>query len=113
MNGLRYVERETGRFFSFRAFESHAHVTLQGRNEDAEGHNRFDHIPAVFALIRKDWKYFFWPQTQYEQLFHIEKDKYEEWDLKNSTQQTTQEALFFMRKRYKFMKEWAQSGKPV
>ena len=86
---------------------------LQGRNSDAQGHNRFDHIPAVFALIRKDWKYFYWPQIQYEQLFHIEKDKYEEWDLLNSTMQTTQEALFFMRERYKFMKEWAQSGKPV
>ena len=92
---------------------SQSFVTWQGRNEDALGHNRFDHIPAVFALIRKDWKYFYWPQTQYEQLFHIEKDKYEEWDIINSTMQTTQEALFVMRKRYKFMKEWAQSGKPV
>jgi arylsulfatase len=28
----------------------------QGRAEDAEGHESEDHIPAVFALVRKDYK---------------------------------------------------------
>ena len=77
------------------------------------GHGPFDHIPAVFALIRRDWKYFYWPQTKFEQLFHVEKDVYEEWDIINSTAQTTVEALHIMKARYAFMKKWAQSGKPV
>lgn len=85
----------------------------QGENNAAEGHNKFDHIPAVFALIRRDWKYYYWPQIKYEQLFHIEKDPYEEWDIINSTAQTTVEALHIMKARYAFMKKWAQSGKPV
>jgi hypothetical protein len=73
----------------------------QGRNEDAMGHGR------------KDYKFFYWPQTNYEQLFHVETDSYEEWDVVNSTAQTTTEALTLMKARYQFMKEWAQSGKPV
>lgn len=77
------------------------------------GHGRYFHIPAVFALIRKDYKFFYWPQTNYEQLFHVETDSYEEWDVVNSTAQTTTEALTLMKARYQFMKEWAQSGKPV
>ena len=85
----------------------------QGRSYDAEGHNDYRHIPAVFALIRKDYKYFYWPQTKYEQLFHIEVDAYEEADILNSTAQTTQEALQMMRARYAFRKDWAQNGNPV
>jgi arylsulfatase len=77
------------------------------------GHGHYFHIPAVFALIRKDYKFFYWPQTNYEQLFHVETDSYEEWDVVNSTAQTTTEALTLMKARYQFMKEWAQSGKPV
>jgi arylsulfatase A-like enzyme len=38
-------------------------------------------IPASEALVRKDWKYFHWPDFQLEQLFHITEDPQEEKDL--------------------------------
>jgi arylsulfatase len=85
----------------------------QGEPVNAVGHNVYYHIPAIFALIRKDWKYFYWPQTKYEQLFHIEEDPWEEYDVFNSTSQTTVEALNIMKARYAFLKNWAQSGNPV
>jgi arylsulfatase A-like enzyme len=38
-------------------------------------------IPASQALVRKDWKYFYWPDHDFEQLFHIAHDPHEEHDL--------------------------------
>ena len=38
-------------------------------------------IPASEALVRKDWKYFFWPDFKREQLFHIAEDPTEQNDL--------------------------------
>ena len=86
--------------------------TLLIESQDVE-HFEYDHIPKIFALIRKDFKYFYWPQIKYEQLFNIEKDAYDEYDVINSTAQTTQNALDVMKARYEFQKRWAQSGKPV
>lgn len=86
---------------------------VQGNPIDADGHPPYYQIPAVFGLIRKDYKYFYWPQVNYEQLFHIEKDPYEEYDIWNSTAQTTKEVLQLMKARYQFLKTWAQSGNPV
>lgn len=43
--------------------------------------NRPDHIPASEALVRKDWKYFYWSHYKVEQLFHIAADPFEETDL--------------------------------
>ena len=85
----------------------------QGDPITAEGSMPYFQVPAVFALIGKDYKYFYWPQTRYEQLFRIESDPYEENDILNSTAQTTQQALHMMRARYVFLKKWAQSGNPV
>lgn len=42
---------------------------------------RTDFIPASEALVRKDWKYFYWPEFDREQLFHLETDPIEEKDL--------------------------------
>lgn len=42
-----------------------------------------DFIPASEALVRKDWKYFFWPEFDHEQLFDLKKDPMEENDLAN------------------------------
>src|SRR5690606_8089297 len=39
-----------------------------------------DFIPASEALVRKDWKYFFWPEHGLEQLFHVSADPHEETD---------------------------------
>lgn len=40
-----------------------------------------DFIPASEALVRKDWKYFYWPEQDVEQLFHLKTDPHEEKDL--------------------------------
>lgn len=40
-----------------------------------------DVIPASEALVRKDWKYMFWPDFGTEQLFHLSTDPLEETDL--------------------------------
>lgn len=37
-------------------------------------------IPASEALVRKDWKYFYWPDFDHEQLFCIAEDPLEETD---------------------------------
>ena len=42
---------------------------------------RVDFIPASEALVRKDWKYFYWPDFKREQLFHVSADPLEEHDL--------------------------------
>lgn len=40
-----------------------------------------DFIPSSEALVRKDWKYMFWPDFGKEQLFHLKTDPIEEKDL--------------------------------
>jgi arylsulfatase len=40
-----------------------------------------DFIPSSEALVRKDWKYIYWPEFKYEQLFHLAVDPLEERDL--------------------------------
>lgn len=83
-----------------------------GDHVNASGHE-FWHIPAVFALIRKDFKYFYYPEHNYEQLFQIEKDPYEEKDQIRSNATSTKEALDLMRARYAFLKKYSQNGLPV
>ncbi|KAL7571429.1 hypothetical protein ACA910_019188 [Epithemia clementina (nom. ined.)] len=85
-----------------------------GEPVNATGHmfnNRV--LPAVFALIRKDYKYFYWPEENYEQLFHVEQDPLEESDIFHHTSATTKQALEVMQARYRFLKAWAQAGNPV
>ncbi|CAN0353889.1 unnamed protein product, partial [Ectocarpus sp. 4 AP-2014] len=43
-------------------------------------------IPASEALVTKDWKYLFWPEQGYEQLFDLKADPHEEQDLARSPQ---------------------------
>lgn len=42
---------------------------------------RVDFIPASEALVRKDWKYFYWPDFGVEQLFDLRADPCEENDV--------------------------------
>jgi arylsulfatase len=71
-------------------------------------------IDASFALVTNEWKYIYWPQHDYEQLFHRSVDPYDEWDLLNTSQiQTTDEVYFKMKARYAFLKDWVQSGKRI
>jgi arylsulfatase A-like enzyme len=41
-------------------------------------HSSKDFIPASQAVVRKDWKYIFWPDFGYEELFHLSEDPHEE-----------------------------------
>ena len=65
-----------------------------------------DFIPASQALVRKDWKYFLWPEQGVEQLFHIAEDPHEENDLIKDPAQA--ERLVEMRARFKELKEAAK-----
>jgi arylsulfatase len=80
----------------------------------AVGHGK--KIPASFALVTKEWKYVYWPQHDYEQLFHRSIDPYDEWDtLKNNKDmiKTTDDVYVKMKARYAYLKKWVQSGKSI
>ncbi len=64
---------------------------------------RVDFIPASEALVRKDWKYFYWPD--FELLFHVAIDPLEENDLASETAQTAR--LTEMRQRFSVLKAGA------
>jgi arylsulfatase len=34
-----------------------------------------DRIPASQGVIRLDWKYIYWPEFEFEQLFHLKEDR--------------------------------------
>ncbi len=63
-------------------------------------------IPASEALVRKDWKYFYWPEHNVEQLFNITKDPREENDLIADPANAKQ--LAEMRIRFKELKQAAK-----
>lgn len=65
-----------------------------------------DFIPSSQALVRKDWKYFYWPDFQQEQLFHVSADPHEETDLANDPAQKTR--LAAMRARFQELKAAAK-----
>ena len=63
-------------------------------------------IPASEALVRKDWKYFYWPDFKLEQLFHVAADTFEEKDLAGDPEQATR--LAEMRTRFNELKAAAK-----
>lgn len=65
-----------------------------------------DFIPASQALVRKDWKYFYWPEFDREQLFHIAEDPSEQNDLAADPKHA--DKLAEMRARFKELKEAAK-----
>lgn len=65
-----------------------------------------DFIPASEALVRKDWKYIYWPDFKTEQLFDLKADPLEENDLINVGDHHDQ--LTEMRKRFAELKEAAR-----
>ena len=72
------------------------HATLPGKVD----------IPGSEALVRKDWKYFYWPEVKLEQLFHITEDPIEENDLAADPAQ--KERLAEMRTRFNELKAQAK-----
>lgn len=63
-------------------------------------------IPASEALVRKDWKYFYWPEYKLEQLFHVAADPFEENDLAADPAQA--QRLVEMRARFAELKAAAK-----
>jgi hypothetical protein len=67
-------------------------------------------IPASEALVRKDYKYFYWPDFKYDQLFDMKNDPGEMNDLSNSTNPVHQKKLNEMRRQYVELKMMAHSN---
>lgn len=65
-----------------------------------------DFIPASEALVRKDWKYMFWPEHEVEQLFDLVNDPREEDDL--AADPSHGGRLAEMRQRFKELKAAAK-----
>ncbi len=63
-------------------------------------------IPASEALVRKDWKFFFWPDFDTEQLFNLTVDSIEEHDLVADPAQ--KDRLAEMRARFRELKAEAK-----
>eukprot|EP00752_Nemacystus_decipiens_P016620 g14860.t1 len=63
-------------------------------------------IPPSEALVRKDFKYFYWPEHDVEQLFDLKADPIEEVDLAGNPDYA--DKLAEMRKRFKQLKEAAK-----
>lgn len=76
-------------------------------------HSNPSYIPASEALVRKDYKYFYWPNFNYEQLFDMKNDPGEMNDLFNSTDPVHQQKLKEMRQRFLELKEMAYSDKSI
>ena len=76
-------------------------------------HSNPNYIPASEALVRKDYKYFYWPNFKYEQLFDMKNDPGEMNDLFNSTNPVHQQKLREMRKRFVELKMMAHSDLPI
>ena len=76
-------------------------------------HTHPGYIPASEALVRKDYKYFYWPNFKYEQLFDMKNDPGELNDLFNSTNPVHQQKLKEMRKRFIELKMMAYSNMSI
>jgi arylsulfatase A-like enzyme len=83
----------------------------------AKGHKGTNWIDASFALITKEWKYIYWPEHKYEQIFHRSVDPYEMTDVLNPLNASNifraGEIYSDLRTRYKVLKKWVQSGNRI
>ncbi len=83
--------------------------TDEWRNEYFYEHatiKNVEFIPSSEALVRKDWKYFYWPDFKQEQLFDLKNDPLEENDLVSNTVHAA--TLIEMRARFAELKELAK-----
>jgi arylsulfatase len=99
-----------------------------GHPLNASGHPQTNFIDAAQALITNEWKYVFWPEQDFEQLFNRRIDPFDEWDLikkdnlmntsffnttADGNLQTTQAAYETMKARFIELREHVMAGKPV
>jgi hypothetical protein len=63
--------------------------------------------------VTQDYKYFYWPNFRYEQLFDLRNDPGEINDLVNSTNPEHKKKLNEMRKRFVELKMLAHSDFPI
>ena len=61
-----------------------------------------DRIPASQGVVRRDWKYVYWPEFEYEQLFDLTKDGRE---LRNLASEPTAAARLAAARQK--LKEWS------
>ena len=69
-------------------------------------HRSADFIPGSEALVRKDWKYMYWPEAELEQLFDLVHDPIEENDLVGDSRYASQ--LAEMRAQFLTLKSQAE-----
>jgi arylsulfatase A-like enzyme len=67
------------------------------------------YIPASEALVRKNYKYMYWPNYKYEQLFDLVNDPGEMEDIFNSTKPDVVEIRNEMKRRFQELKNLVQS----
>jgi arylsulfatase len=65
-----------------------------------------ERIPESEALVRKEWKYIYWPMQDVEQLFHLKADPREEHDQANNPERAA--VLEEMRQRFHQLKAEAK-----
>jgi arylsulfatase A-like enzyme len=68
--------------------------------------SNIERIPSSEALVSKDWKYFYWPDYDHEQLFDLRVDPQEQNDLAKNPDHQAQ--LIEMRQRFNQLKTKAQ-----
>ena len=66
-------------------------------------------IPESEALVRKDWKYIYWPQHKVEQLFDLKADPREENDLVQVTTHTAKHTAILKEMRQRFQQLKAEA----
>lgn len=70
-------------------------------------------IPASEALVRKNYKYMYWPSYKYEQLFDLVKDPGELEDIFNSTDPGIVSIKNEMKKRFAELKKLVKSDEII
>jgi hypothetical protein len=70
-------------------------------------------VPASEALVRKHYKYMFWPDWDFEQLFDMDTDPGELEDISNSTDPKVKEVPKDMKSRFAELKRLVKSNEIV
>jgi len=71
------------------------------------------YIPSSEALVRKDFKYMYWPDFDFEQLFDLKTDPGELEDLANSTDPEMKDLLREMKSRFVELKKLVKSDEII